>query len=66
MDWRDCPLGEVVPGKLSGVPILKGTRVENFEEGSPAEQISENFAIPETTIRPVLAFPANKRKQTQP
>ena len=72
MDWGDCPLVEVVPGKVSGVPILKGTRVqadsivENFEDGSPVEEISENFAIPETTIRAVLAFAANKRKQTQP
>ncbi len=35
--------------------------MENFEDGSPVDEISENFAIPETTIRAVLAFAANKR-----
>jgi uncharacterized protein (DUF433 family) len=72
LDWTDCPLVEVVPGKVSGVPILRGTRVqadsvvENFENGSPVEEISENFAIPEATVREVLAFAARKRKQFQP
>lgn len=71
MDWTDCPLVEVVPGKVSGVPILKGTRVqadaivENYEDGSPVEEISENFAVPEKTIREVLAFAASKQKQLQ-
>jgi hypothetical protein len=27
IDWTDCSLVERVPGKVSGVPILKGTRV---------------------------------------
>jgi uncharacterized protein (DUF433 family) len=68
MDWSDCPLVEVVPGKVSGVPILKGTRVqadsilENYEDGSPVEEISENFAIPETTIRELLTFAAQRSK----
>jgi uncharacterized protein (DUF433 family) len=47
-DWSDCPLVEVNPRKVSGVPILKGTRmqadsvVENYEGGSPVEEISKN------------------------
>ena len=28
IDWTGCSLVEVVPGKVSGVPILKGTRVQ--------------------------------------
>ena len=50
VDWSDCPIVEVVPGKVSGVPILKGTRaqadsvVENFESGSPVEEIAYNFS----------------------
>ena len=69
VDWSDCPLVEVNPRKVSGVPILKGTRVqadsivENFESGSPVEEISENFAIPETAIRELLTFAANQLKQ---
>ena len=69
VDWSDCPIVEVVPGKVSGVPILKGTRVqadsivENFEGGSPVAEISDNFGIPEATIRELLTFAA--RQQTR-
>ena len=44
------------------MPILRGTRVqadcivENYEDGSPVEEISENFAIPETVIRELLTL----------
>ena len=72
MDWSDCPIVEINPRKVSGAPILKGTRVqadaivENFEGGSPIEEIAENFAIPESTIREILAFAASKpSKQRQ-
>ncbi len=57
MDWSNCPLVERDPFKLGGVPILKGTRmqadsiVENYEDGSPVEEISYNFSIPAETIR---------------
>ncbi len=67
VDWTDCPLVEVNPRKVSGAPILKGTRVqadsivENYEDGSPVEEISENFAIPETTIRALLTFAARQQ-----
>ena len=71
MDWSDCPIVEVNPRKVSGAPILKGTRVqadaiiENFESGSPVEEIAENFAIPESTIRELLTFAASKQRQLQ-
>ena len=35
MDWTDCELVEVIPGKVSGVPLIKGTRI-------PADTIVEN------------------------
>jgi uncharacterized protein (DUF433 family) len=62
INWSQCALVEVNPRKVSGVPIVKGTRVqadsivENFEGGSPIEEISENFSIPESTIRALLNF----------
>jgi uncharacterized protein (DUF433 family) len=71
MDWSDCPIVEINPRKVSGAPILKGTRVqadaivENFEDGSPIEEIAENFAIPESTIREILTFAASKQRQLQ-
>lgn len=66
MDWTDCPLVETVPGKVSGVPILKGTRmpadgiVSNFQTGSPVEEIAENFDIPEDSIRALLSYAAKR------
>jgi uncharacterized protein (DUF433 family) len=71
MDWSDCSIVEVNPRKVGGVPILKGTRVqadaivENFEGGSPVEEIAENFAIPQATVREILSFAASKQRQLQ-
>ncbi len=68
IDWSDCSLVEVNPRKVSGAPILKGTRVqadsivENFEDGSPVEEIAENFAISEETVRQVLLHAASQRQ----
>ena len=72
VDWSQCSLVEVNPAKVSGAPILKGTRVqadailENFEDGSPIQEISENFAIPESTIREILNFAANPKNHARP
>ena len=72
VDWTNCPLVEVVPGKVSGVPLLKGTRLpadtvlSNFEAGSPVDEIADNFDMPEQAIRDLLHYAANKRKQLQP
>jgi len=62
IDWSECPLVEVNPEKVSGVPILKHTRVqadsivENFEDGSTVEEIADDFDIPQEVIREVLAY----------
>ena len=72
MDWTDCPLVEVIPGKVSGVPILKGTRLpadtilENYDGGSPVDEIADNFDISEQNIRDILNYAAAKRKHPQP
>jgi uncharacterized protein (DUF433 family) len=61
-DWTDCPLVEVIPGKVSGAPLLKGTRmpvdivVENYQDGLPAEEIAEVFDLPEESVRALLDF----------
>ena len=66
IDWSGCGLVERVPDRMSNVPILKGTRVqadsivENFRGGSPVEEIAENFFIPQSTIRELLAFAEGK------
>jgi uncharacterized protein (DUF433 family) len=66
IDWSGCSLVERTPARMSNVPIVKGTRVqadsivENFRGGSPIDEISENFFIPQTTIRELLAFAEGK------
>jgi uncharacterized protein (DUF433 family) len=70
-DWSECSIVEINPRKMSGVPILKETRVqadaivENFEGGSPVEEIAENFGIPQAAVREILNFAASKQRQLQ-
>ena len=63
MDWTGCDLVERVPGKVSGQPVVKGTRiladqvVEDAELGSPLEEIAENYpSLPIEKIKKLLAF----------
>jgi len=63
MDWTGCDLVECVPGKVSGQPLVKGTRiladqiVEDAELGSPVEEIAENYpSLPIDKIKKLLAF----------
>ncbi len=63
IDWMACELVERVPGKMSGQPVIKGTRVSpetivaNFEGGSPLEEIQENYPhVPMDTIQRIIAF----------
>ena len=49
IDWTGCELVERVPGKVSGRPIVRGTRimadtiVQDAELGSTLEEIHENY-----------------------
>jgi len=67
IDWSDCPLVEVVPGKVGGVPILIHSRVqadaivENYEGGETVEDIADNFDLPEDHVRQVVAFAARQK-----
>jgi hypothetical protein len=36
LDWSGCPLVEVIPGKVSGAPLLKNTRL-------PVDAITGNY-----------------------
>lgn len=71
VDWSDCELVEVIPGKVSGAPLLKGTRLPveaitgNYdafrEEGfSPDEALAETLdCYPEAgleTIRAIVRY----------
>jgi uncharacterized protein (DUF433 family) len=49
IDWTTCELIEQVPGKVSGQPVVKGTRIlpdaiaNSFELGDSVEEIHEGF-----------------------
>jgi len=63
IDWTGCELVERIPGKVSGRPIVRGTRiladtiVQDAELGSTPEEIHENYPdLPLTTIQQLLSF----------
>jgi len=68
MDWSECDLVEVIPGKVSGAPLVKGTRVPadaivgNYDAGSPVEEIAENYpSLSMEQVRALLLY-ANERR----
>jgi uncharacterized protein (DUF433 family) len=81
MDWSACEMIEVVPGKLSGAPLLVGTRIPveaitvNYESSleagmSPDEaivEVSENYpGAGIERIKILLAYYQNHQPQHQP
>lgn len=51
---------ETIPGKVSGVPLVKGTRVpvqaviDNAEAGVPPIEIADLFDVPVETVTAVI------------
>jgi len=70
MDWRGCSVVEVIPGKVSGVPLVRHSRVqadavlENYESGESVEDIAYNFELDPADIVAVLSY-ANQRMSTK-
>jgi uncharacterized protein (DUF433 family) len=61
MDWSGCGEVEQIPGKVSGVPILKNTRVQadaivvNAAD-YPAEEVADLFDVSIEQVRAVLDY----------
>jgi uncharacterized protein (DUF433 family) len=73
VDWTACELIEVVPGKVSGRPIVRGTRilpdaiVDSYDLGETIEELSEGFpALSVSEIRRLIEFAHARRRQPQP
>jgi len=73
IDWAGCELVERVPGKVSGRPVVRGTRiladtiVQDSELGSPLEEIQENYPdLSLTTIEQLISFARTHRVQRVP
>jgi uncharacterized protein (DUF433 family) len=72
IDWTDCELVERVPGKVSGRPIVRGTRiiadtiVEDAELGSSLEEIHENYPdLSLDAIQRLISYARAQREHVQ-
>ena len=70
IDWTGCELVERIPGKVSGRPLVRGTRiladtiVQDAELGSPLEEIHENYPdLPLSAIRRLVSFAHSRSGQ---
>lgn len=72
LDWSGCRVVEVIPGKVSGVPIIRGSRVpadqiiENHDAGETVEDIAYNFDLKPDDIRAVLAYAVGRQLTLRP
>jgi uncharacterized protein (DUF433 family) len=63
---------EVGPGKVSGLPVIRGSRVpadqvlENHDAGESVEDIAYNFDLKPDDIRAVLAYAARRQLTSRP
>ena len=69
VDWTGCDLVECVPGKVSGQPTVRGTRiladtiVQDAELGASIDEIHENFPdLSIETIQSLIAFAEDKQR----
>jgi uncharacterized protein (DUF433 family) len=62
MDWKECSDVEVIPGKVSGVPLVRGSRVqadsvlESFLLGESVEDIASDYDLDRSLVEGVLRF----------
>jgi uncharacterized protein (DUF433 family) len=62
LDWSKCPLVEIDPIRVSGRPVLKGTRmpvedvIANYKYGVSINEISEQLNIPRSIIKELLSY----------
>jgi uncharacterized protein (DUF433 family) len=72
MDWSSCEVVEIVPGKVSGLPVIRGSRVpadqvlENHNAGESVEDISYNFDLKPDDVRAVLTYAAGRQLTSRP
>ncbi len=67
MEWMECPVIERVPGKISGLPVLRKSRVRPEDvvanAGQGAEWIADAFDLPLDQVHTVLRFYAAHKDQ---
>jgi len=70
IDWTACELIEQVPGKVSGRPVVRGTRilpdaiVGSFDLGETIEELHEGFpTLTVAQIKRLIEFAHSQRDQ---
>jgi uncharacterized protein (DUF433 family) len=70
IDWMACELIEAVPGKVSGRPVVRGTRilpdaiVGSYELGETIDELREGFpSLSESQIKRLIEFAHTQRGQ---
>jgi len=70
IDWLACELIEQVPGKVSGRPVVRGTRilpgpiVNSYELGDSIDEIHEGFpTLSVAQIERLIDFALGQRRQ---
>jgi len=73
IDWLACELIEQVPGKVSGRPIVRGTRilpdaiVGSYDLGETIEELREGFpSLSVDQIKRLIEFAHAQRGQATP
>lgn len=73
IDWTACELIERVPGKVSGRPVVRGTRImpdaiaNSFELGDSIEEIHEGFpTLSIAQIKRLIDFAREQRQRPHP
>ena len=70
IDWTQCELIETVPGKVSGQPVVRGTRimpdaiVGSYDLGETIEELQEGFpTLTLAQIKRLIEFAHAQRDQ---
>ena len=70
-DWLACELIETVPGKVSGRPIVRGTRilpdpiVNSFDAGATLDELCEDYpGLSSSQILRLIEYAHANRRQT--
>lgn len=73
VDWTQCELIETVPGKVSGRPIVRGTRilpdaiVDSYDLGETIDELREGFpSLSVDQIQRLIEFAHTQRQPPRP
>jgi uncharacterized protein (DUF433 family) len=73
IDWTQCELIEQIPGKVSGRPIVRGTRilpdaiVNSYDMGESIQDIQEDWpSLSLAQIKRLIEFAHAHREQPNP